>query len=65
MANQKRGYIEKYVNIIYALGLAHVKFDVWIEVDLLPFDKLSRIERQSRPKYKSALPNWFIRRTLQ
>ena len=28
------------------------------------FDKLSRIERQSRPKYKSAVPNWFIRRTL-
>ena len=37
IANQKRSYIEKYVNIIYALGLAHVKFDVWIEVDLLPF----------------------------
>ena len=29
------------------------------------FDKLSRIERQSRPKYKSAVPNWFIRRTLR
>ena len=28
IANQKRGYIEKYVNIIYALGSAHVKFDV-------------------------------------
>ena len=28
IANQKRSYIEKYVNIIYALGLAHVKFDV-------------------------------------
>ena len=28
------------------------------------FDKLSRIKRQSRPKYKSAVPNWFIRRTL-
>ena len=28
------------------------------------FDKLSRIERQSRPKYKSAFPDWFIRRTL-
>ena len=29
------------------------------------FDKLSRIERQSRPKYKlSAVPNWLIRRTL-
>ena len=27
-ANQKRGYIEKYVNIIDALGSAHVKFDV-------------------------------------
>ena len=37
IANQKRDYIEKYVNIIYALGSAHVKFDVWIEVDLLPF----------------------------
>ena len=29
--------LKKYVNIIYALGLAHVKFDVWIDVDLLPF----------------------------
>ena len=28
IANQRRGYIEKYVNIIYALGSAHVKFDV-------------------------------------
>ena len=28
------------------------------------FDKLSPIQRQSRPKYKSAVPNWFIRRTL-
>ena len=37
IANQKRDYIEKYVNIIYALGSAHVKFEVWIEVDLLPF----------------------------
>ena len=37
IANQKRGYIEKYLNRIYALGSAHVKFDVWIEVDLLPF----------------------------
>ena len=28
IANQKRDYIEKYVNIIYALGSASVKFDV-------------------------------------
>ena len=28
------------------------------------FDKLSRIEQQSRPKYKSAVPNWFIPQTL-
>ena len=28
------------------------------------FDKLSWIEWQSRPKYKSAVPNWFVRRTL-
>ena len=27
-------------------------------------DKLSRIEQQSWPKYKSAVPNWFIRQTL-
>ena len=26
--NQKRGYIEKYVNIICAVGSAHVKVDV-------------------------------------
>ena len=44
IANQKRGYIEKYVNIIYALGSAHVKFDVWIEVDLLPFYSTSSVE---------------------
>ena len=29
------------------------------------FDKFSRIERQSRPKYKSAVPNLFKRRTDQ
>ena len=29
------------------------------------FDKLSRIEGQSRPKYKSAVPNWIVRRTLR
>ena len=28
------------------------------------FDKLSRIEWQSQPKYKSAFPNWFIHGTL-
>ena len=28
------------------------------------FAKLSRIEQQSRPKYKSAVPNWFICQTL-
>ena len=44
IANQKRGYIEKYVNIIYASGSAHVKFDVWIEVDLLPFYSTSSVE---------------------
>ena len=44
IANQKRGYIEKYVNIIYALGSAHVKYDVWIEVDLLPFYSTSSVE---------------------
>ena len=44
IANQKGGYIEKYVNIIYALGSAHVKFDVWIEVDLLPFYSTSSVE---------------------
>ena len=57
VANQKRRYIEKYVNIIYELGSAHVKFAVWIEVDLV----LSIW--QSRPKYKSAVPNCFIRQT--
>ena len=44
IANQKCGYIENYVNIIYALGSAHVKFDVWIEVDLLPFYSTSSVE---------------------
>ena len=41
---QKRGYIEKYFNIIYALGSAHVKFDLWIEIDLLPFYLTSSVE---------------------
>ena len=45
---KKRGYIEKYVNIIYALGSAHVKFDVWIEVDLLPFYSTSSVEKNGR-----------------
>ena len=44
IANQKRGYNEKYVNIIYELGSAHVKFDVRIEVDLLPFYSTSSVE---------------------
>ena len=45
IANQKRGYIEKYGNLIYELGLAHLKFDVlWIEVDLLPFYSTSSVE---------------------
>ena len=30
--------------IIYALGSAHVKFDVWIEVDILPFYPTSSVE---------------------
>ena len=34
IANQKSAYIEKYVNTIYALGSALVKFDEWIKVDL-------------------------------
>ena len=28
IANQKRRYVKIYVNIIYALGSVHVKFDV-------------------------------------
>ena len=43
-ANHKRGYIEKYVVMIYALGSAHVKYDEWIEVDLLPFYSTSSVE---------------------
>ena len=48
IASQKRGYIEKHVNIIYALGLAHVKFDVRIEVDLLLFYSTSSVEQNGR-----------------
>ena len=44
IANQKRRYVKNYVNVIYALGSAHVKFDVWIEVDLLPFYSTSSVE---------------------
>ena len=44
IANQKRGYIEKYVDIIYALGSAHVKLDVWIKVDLLQYYSTSSVE---------------------
>ena len=64
VCRRSAGHFEKYVNIIYALGFAHVKFDVWSQSFAVLFDKLSRIERQSRPKYKSAVSNWFIRRTL-
>ena len=57
IANQKRGYIEKYVNIIYALGSAHVKFDVWIEVDLLPFHSTSSVEKNGRVDPNSKVPS--------
>ena len=43
-SNQKCGYIEKSVNIIYELGSAHVKFNEWIEVNLLPFYSTSSVE---------------------
>ena len=49
IANQRRGYIQKYVNIIYALGSRRMTRSRSFAV---LFDKLSRIERQSRPKYK-------------
>ena len=58
-ANQKRGYIEKYVNIIDALarlGTCEVRRTNRSRSFAVLFDKLSRIERQSRPKYKSAVP---------
>ena len=44
IANQKRGYIKKYVNIIYELGSGHV---TEFAVVLVLIDKLSGIERQS------------------
>ena len=60
-ANQKRGYIEKYVNIIDALarlGTREVRRTNRSRSFAVLFaDNLSRIERQSRPKYKSAAPN--------
>ena len=44
IANQKRGYIEKYVNIIYALGSAHVKFDVSSRSIFCPFHSTRSVE---------------------
>ena len=44
IANQKRGYIEKYVNIIYALGSAHVKFDVSSRSIFCPFYSTRSVE---------------------
>ena len=32
LANHIPRYIYKYISVIYALGLAHEKFDVWNEV---------------------------------
>ena len=49
IANQKRGYIENYVNIIYALGSAHEKFDVWIAVDLLPDNLTIKVRLNDTP----------------
>ena len=42
-----------------------MKFDVWIEVDLLPLYSTRTAEStQIQKSLKSAVPNWFIRRTL-
>lgn len=41
---------------MYLLDSAHVKFDVWTEVELLPFD--------CRPKYKCVDRSWFSCRKL-
>ena len=43
-------------NIIYAFGSAHHKFDVWIEVDLLPSYSTSS---------KSARSEYFLRKWNQ
>ena len=45
-----------YVNIIYALGSAHVKYDVWIEVDLLPFYSTSSVEQNGRVYPNTKVP---------
>ena len=52
IANQKRGYIEKYVKIIYGCEVRRKNRSRSFAV---LFDKLSRVERQSRPRYKSAI----------
>ena len=57
----------KKISRIYALDSVHKKFDVWIDVDLLPFYQTSWVGllvRYCWPEYKSANPNWFICRTF-
>ena len=50
IANKKRSYIEKYINIIYEYGSACVKlkFHKKIKVDLLPFYSTSSVKQNSR-----------------
>ena len=57
----------EYINVIYALGSAHVKLDVLIKVErtfAVLFVWPGQIELQGQPKYKSVKLNRFIRRTL-
>ena len=51
-SKSKRGYIEKYVRIIYGCEVRRMNRSRSFAV---LFDKLSRVERPSRPKYKSAI----------
>lgn len=50
---------KNYLYIMCALGSAHAKFDVCIEVNLLPFYLTSSVKKEprSRPKYKSVNTN--------
>ena len=66
LTNHKLSYIRKYISVTYALDSVHEKIDVWTEGPSFAVlsDKPSRIESYSRPEYKSAEPNWFIRRTF-
>ena len=58
------------LNVTYAFGSAHVKFDVWIEVELLPFYSTGAVELnggstqiQNCPILTDSYVDLYMRRT--